>query len=208
MYGHKYTEEEKQFFIEFVPGHSYKEIQQEFTRRFGCEITTSRIKSYIGNHKLKTGTTGQFKKGQVSHNKGKKMPPEIYEKCAKTMFKKGNIPSNHRPVGSERLTKDGYVEIKIAEPNKWALKHRYIWEKENGKIPDKHILIFRDNDKTNVNLENLILISQSENLVINRHGLQHAAGEAKETVVGYAKLSDLTAKKKNKGKKDKVQKEQ
>lgn len=207
MYEHKYTEEEKKFFIEFVPGHTYKEIQQEFTRRFGYEITTSRIKSYIGNHKLKTGTTGQFKKGQVSHNKGKKMTPEIYKKCAKTMFKKGNIPENHRPVGSERITKDGYVEIKIAEPNKWALKHRYLWEKENGKVPDKHILIFRDNDKTNVNLENLILISQSENLVINRQGLQYTVEEAKEAAVGYAKLYVLTAKKKHKNKKDKAQTE-
>ena len=34
----------------------------------------------------------RFKKGQVSHNKGKKMSPEAYEKVKKSMFKPGQIP--------------------------------------------------------------------------------------------------------------------
>ena len=29
------------------------------------------------------------------------------------MFKKGNVPANHRPIGSERITVDGFVEIKV-----------------------------------------------------------------------------------------------
>ena len=36
---HKYTEEEKAFLAEFVPGHSYKEIAEEFNRRFLTTIT-------------------------------------------------------------------------------------------------------------------------------------------------------------------------
>ena len=33
MYGHRYTEEEKKFMTEYVPGHSYREIQKAFTER-------------------------------------------------------------------------------------------------------------------------------------------------------------------------------
>lgn len=195
MYGHKYTEAEREFFGKFVPGHSHKEIQQEFVKRFGWNIAISQVKAYIKNHKLNTGRTGRFEKGHVPKNKGKKMSPEIYEKCKGTMFKKGNIPPNHRPVGSERTTKDGYIEIKIREPNKWMLKHRYLWEQVHGKIPDKHILIFRDNDKTNIALDNLLLISQSQNAVINHTGLSNTIDEAKDAAVNYANLSNLISKK-------------
>lgn len=35
MYGHRYTDEEKTFMQEYVPGHSYREIQKAFVDRFG-----------------------------------------------------------------------------------------------------------------------------------------------------------------------------
>ena len=198
MYGHVYTDEEKQFFADFVPGHSHKEIQQEFISTFGWEISLSQVKGSIKRYNLNTGRTGRFVKGQVSHNKGQKMSPEIYEKCKGTMFKKGNTPHNHRPVGSERISKDGYVEIKIAEPRKWMFKHRYIWEQANGKIPRSHIVIFRDNDRTNVALENLMLIPRSVNAIINNTGLSGTIDDTKELAVNYAKLFSATCQRKKK----------
>lgn len=198
MYGHKYTDEERQFFVEYVPGHSYKEIQQEFINRFNWSISVNQIKKYIGRHKLNTGRTGCFEKGHIPFNKGEKMSHETYKKCAATMFKKGNVPKNHRPVGSERITRDGYVEIKIAEPRKWALKHRYIWEQANGEIPEKHIIIFRDNDKTNVSLDNLMMIPRSINAVINHGGLSETINETKDLAVNYAKLVSVTHQRKKK----------
>jgi hypothetical protein len=196
MYGHKYTDEERRFFVEYVPGHSYKEIQEEFINRFDWNISINQIKTYIGNHGLNTGRTGCFEKGHIPFNKGEKMSHETYKKCAATMFKKGNIPKNHRPVGSERITKDGYVEIKIAEPRKWALKHRYIWEQANGEIPDGHIIIFRDNDRTNISLDNLMIIPRSINAVINHGGLSETINETKELAVNYAKLVSVTRQRK------------
>lgn len=68
----KYTEEEHAFMREFVPGHSYKEIKEAFEARFGRKMSKSFPKSYIANHKLNTGRTGQFGKGIIPPNKGKK----------------------------------------------------------------------------------------------------------------------------------------
>lgn len=196
MYGHRYTDEEKQFFAEYVPGHSYREIQQEFIKRFGWKITLSKVKGSIKRYGLNTGRKGCFPKGHVPQNKGKKMPLDVYEKCKGTMFKKGNIPPNHRPVGSERLSKDGYVEIKIAEPNKWQLKHRYIWEQVNGEIPAGHIVVFRDNDRTNVVMSNLMLITRKDNAIINHMGLSGTIDETKDLAVSYAKLVSAVRQKK------------
>ena len=72
MYGHQYTAEEHAFMTQYVPGHSYREIQQAFIDKFGWEITSGQIGSYIGNHHLNTGRTGRFPKGHEPVNKGMK----------------------------------------------------------------------------------------------------------------------------------------
>lgn len=106
----------------------------------------------------------RFKKGSIPPNKGKKMSPEVYEKVKETMFKKGNSPVNHREVGSERINVDGYIEIKVAEPNRWRLKHRLIWEQHNGIIPEGCNVQFKNHNTLDCRIENLYLISKSEQM--------------------------------------------
>ena len=106
----------------------------------------------------------RFKKGYVPPNKGKKMSPEVYEKVKETMFKKGNSPVNHREVGSERINVDGYIEIKVAEPNRWKLKHRIIWEQVNGEIPKGYNVQFKNHNTQDCRIENLYIISHAEQM--------------------------------------------
>lgn len=202
MYGHVYTEEEHAFMREFVPGHSYREIAAAFTEKFGWEISISQVNSYIGNHHLNTGRTGRFQKGQVPPNKGKK--GVCAAGCEKTWFPKGNIPKNYRPIGSERISKDGYIEVKVADPNKWKLKHRIVWEKVNGPIPKGYIIIFRDNDKTNTDIDNLLMIKRGIHAVLNHTGLCEYSGEFKDTVIKIAELKVATSKAKKGGNHEKA----
>ncbi len=106
----------------------------------------------------------RFRKGSIPPNKGKRMSPELYAKCAPTMFKKGNTPGNHRPVGSERVNVDGYIERKVAEPNKWECKHRIIWKQAHGDIPKGYNIQFKDGNPLNCTLENLYIISRAEQM--------------------------------------------
>lgn len=118
----------------------------------------------------KKGTTDpraiahRFQKGCIPPNKGKKMPAEVYERCAPTMFKNGNKPANHKPIGSERVNIYGYVEVKVAEPNKWRQKHRVLWEHANGPIPPGYILRFRNGNRQDITLDNLYIISRADQL--------------------------------------------
>lgn len=194
MYGHKYTDEEKAFMKEFVPGHSYAEIQKAFIEKFGWEITIGQVNSYIGNHHLNTGRTGCFEKGHVPSNKGKKMSAAVYEKAKGTMFRKGHTPHNYRPVGSERINRDGYIEVKVKDPKTWKLKHRLVWEAAYGEIPKDSIVIFRDGDKQNIDLDNLIMIKKSVNAVLNHTGMASCAGEVKESAIKLAELKIETSK--------------
>lgn len=172
---YKYSKEEK----EFLKKHNHltptKELVKLFNERFETNITKEQIKNFRGNNKLNSGLTGYFPKGNIPHNKGKKqtdyMTQESIDKTIPTRFKKGNIPANHKPVGTEAITKNGYIKIKIGEPNKWQLKHRYIYEKAYGKIPKGYNLIFLDGNKTNIVLSNLKLVSKAEDLMMNRNKL-------------------------------------
>ena len=105
----------------------------------------------------------RFKKGQISHNKGKHYPL-----VNSGQFSEGHIPKNHKPVGSKRLTKDGYYEIKISESNRWEAFHRMVWQDINGEIPEGMIVVFKD-DKLNCDISNLEMISRAENLERNRN---------------------------------------
>lgn len=110
-----------------------------------------------------------FPKGHQPLNKGRKqieyMSAAQIEKTKATRFKKGNIPKNHKPVGYERVTRDGYIEIKTAEPNVFEIKHRLVWIEHNGKIPPGYNVQFKDGNRQNVCIENLYLISRSEQLL-------------------------------------------
>lgn len=120
-YGIKWSDEEKEYLKEITPGHHYVEIVELMNKKFDREFTVKLVKNAIGRYKLNTGFNGRFEKGLIPHNKGQK---GVCAKGAeKGWFKKGQIPINHKPVGSERITKDGYIMLKVAEPNKWRLKH-------------------------------------------------------------------------------------
>lgn len=185
----------KQFILDNYKGRYNQELADLFNQKFNTNITSRTIKSYKANNKLNSGLTGKFRKGQTPHNKGKKMPKEVYEKVKHTMFAKGNVPPNHRPVGSERISKDEYIEVKVAEPNKWRLKQRVVYEETKGKIPEGCSIIFLDGNKRNFDIDNLRCITRSELLYLNCNGLNNS-NEITETGILMARLDRAKNKKK------------
>lgn len=112
------------------------------------------------------GRNGRIQKGEKPWNKGK----TGYMGANRGSFKKGQVPKNHRPVGSERIcAKDGYVIIKIAQPATWEYKHKWLYEQTHGKLKHGWIVRFIDGDKMNISLDNLIAVPQQADAVLNLH---------------------------------------
>lgn len=128
---------------------------------------------------------GQWAKGSVPWNKGLKGYCPGGEEFR---FKKGHVPWHTREIYSERLDKDGYVLIKLDDRKKWKRKHIWIREKEHGEVPEGYIIIFRDNNKYNFDIDNLKCISRSVNVVINKNGWHKYTNEAKDTLITLAEL--------------------
>lgn len=175
MRGKEWTDEDRDILRRVYPMTSSGDIAMKLGRSVRSVYTQARIMglrkseaflSDIGRRSSKSpgAIAHRFRKGHRPANKGKKLPPETYSKVAPTMFRKGNVPANHRPVGSERVNVDGYVEIKVAEPNVWRQKHRVVWEQEYGPIPKGSNVQFRNGNRQDIRLENLYLISRRDQL--------------------------------------------
>ena len=112
----------------------------------------------------------------------------------RTSFKKGNTPHNHKPLWSERVSKDGYIEISVPEKSRsgfcsrFKSKHTWIWEKNNGPTPQGHVVIFKDGNNRNFEPDNLIMVTRAELLVLNSHNYKNQPEEIKPTILALAKL--------------------
>lgn len=190
----KYTQEHIDFLSQNIKGLSFKELTEKFNEHFKISLTLEQIMSACKNRKMRNGRDLSFTPGHKPHNAGTK---GLMKANAGT-FKKGHRPKNHKPVGSERITVDGYIEIKVAEPKKWKMKHVIEWERAYGKIPAGNILIFGDRDKTNTYVENLILVNRSELLYLNQNGMIFEDADLTKTAANIAKIRTIIYEKENK----------
>lgn len=81
-------------------------------------------------------------------------------------FKKGHVPHNANYDGHERITKDGYIEIRVVK-GEYQLKHRVEWELLHGKVPDGYCLKCKSEDIKNTDPSNWKLITRIENMIRN-----------------------------------------
>lgn len=196
----KYKKEHVEFIRNNVKGITLKELTSRFNKEFNMDASENAIANLKAKYDLQSGIIGgQFQKGQTSWNKGRKMSSDQYKRCEATMFKKGNIPANARAIGSERVDKNGYILIKTQDGHKnknWTRKHRYLYEQEYGKVPKGYKVIFADGNIRNFDLNNLIVVSDAEELIMNQHKLFKEDTELTKSGVAIAKLLDKVNKRK------------
>ena len=200
----EWTEERKRFMRIFIPGHTEQEIRTLFEHRFGITLNSSQIKNIKAKLGVKSGTHGgRFEKGRVPFQKGKTWEEqgrskESNERSLSTCFKKGNVPHNakDKPIGYERVNRDGYVEVKIADRpsnpycnDNFKAKHRLVWEQANGRpVPPSTVIVFADGDKGNFDPDNLVAVPRSAWSLIQREGYQYTDRETLLRAVDIANL--------------------
>ncbi|MFP5005898.1 HNH endonuclease signature motif containing protein [Acinetobacter pittii] len=166
-----------------------KELTNQVNEIFKTTYTVDQISGLCKRNKWLTGRNGCFEKGYVPLNKGKKG----LVGANKTSFTKGQSPWNSKPIGYEyQDSKQGYIHVKVAEPNVFKLKHRVEWEKEKGPVPKGHVIAFKNFDRSDCRIENLILMTRSEMARYNQLYLNHAKGETNESYLILAKVKAKT----------------
>lgn len=125
---------------------------------------------------LKKPNAGCYRKGMRPANFRKKSPGLAIGRMAETQFKKGGLPGNTLHDGAITLRLDHaksrkgrpYKWIRVAK-GKWELLHRHVWAQQNGPVPAKHVVTFKDGDTMNCSIDNLELITMADNARRNRN---------------------------------------
>lgn len=156
--------------LPMLPGRTVKTIQQKaasigWKKTRECIAAMSREAMARPDHPARRT---RFVPGGTSWNAG--ISFTAGGRSPETRFKKGHRGGRanelYKPVGSERISKDGYLERKINEDmpfqRRWRAVHLIEWEALNGPLPAGHAIVFRDGDKTNRRPDNLELVTRAE----------------------------------------------
>lgn len=150
------------------------------TKQIGIKAKSMGVyKSAAYREKYNILKDGKIRKGATPWNKGIRLNMENNA----GWFSKGSLPHNTTTVGTTRLTKDGYLQVKISDENhKWELVHRETWKKHYGEYPPAGTaVVFNDGNKLNCyDINNLSLISRKELML--RNSVHNLPEDLKEVI--------------------------
>ena len=181
------------------------ETYAEFVVRFARpDVSMSNLAALCKRKGWFTGNDGRFVKGQQTWNAGKKCEPGKggrHPNCKATQFKKGcrtGIATKlYKPVGTERMSRSGYLERKIHDglplQSRWRAVHLLNWEQVNGPLPKGMALKCLDGNRLNADSSNWIAVPRAllPRLAGGRWGrvpYDQAPAELKPAILAIAQL--------------------
>lgn len=160
--GPRWSEEDMRFLIQMYPDHPAEWVARQLGRplpavyAMASKLNLYKSGTFVSSEasgRIRKGqrlsTPTQFKPGHRTWNKGTRFIAG--GRAEQTRFKPGRPPHeahNYRPIGSLRLSKDGYLERKvtddqsIAPARRWVGVHRLVWIDALGPIPPGHSVTF------------------------------------------------------------------
>lgn len=160
-------------------GVSCVKMAQLLYENLETKVNKSTVNDYYLKMGYKSGLTGKFNKNFEG------MSEDRINRIKSTQFKKGHTPTNHKPIGTISRRAD-YNYIKVSE-NNWELLYNVVWEKEHGSKPKGTMIIHIDGNPHNDDIDNLMLVKKSEELLINQTKLTYDVSLNK-VIINNAKL--------------------
>lgn len=179
-----------------------------FTGR--TDVSQANLTSLCKRRGWLTGRTGQFVTGQASHNKGRTgwCAPGSEKGWFKPGVRLGVAKRVYQPIGTERVSKDGYIQRKVNDDlpfqRRWRGVHLICWEAVHGPLPPGRVLKCLDGDRTNTDPANWVLIPRGM-LPRLAGGAQHqypeydaAPAELKPSLLAVARLEQAARERRQK----------
>ncbi|WP_069286092.1 HNH endonuclease signature motif containing protein [Aerococcus urinaeequi] len=191
-----FTDEQEKFIEENIKGVLTADLTDLVNETFGTSYTVSQVRNLKNRRRWSSGLITHFEKGHKPFNKGLKqtdyMAAEQIEKTEATRFKKNSVPPNWKEIGSTRISKNGYLQIKVSDlkGNKnYKPYHRLIYEKHHGvKIKDDEVVVFLDQNKMNFSIDNLKLVKRRELGKFNKEYAKMKHPELNEQILNLIKF--------------------
>lgn len=205
-----YSKEQVQWLKDNALGHTHKELAELFNKEYGTNLTMQQIRRALQKRKIlngmyhKSDMTDEMIEFIYNNCKGitnQELAKRLNEKFgtnynAKKMqnFKhhrglKAGIhicnENRKKELYSETIDSRGYTWVKLGDCN-WVRKSRYVYEKYIGKIPKGQVIVFKDGNKRNFDLDNLMLADKK--MLAQLSALITDDRELNETIILNAKL--------------------
>lgn len=142
------------------------ELHRRFVAAFARDdVSQANLTALCKRRGWFTGRDGRFRPGHDSgYRNGGRHPNTVA-----TQFRKGNRTgrANHlyQPIGTERISKSGYIERKVNDDlpmqRRWRAVHLIEWERENGPLPAGHCLKCLDGNRTNTDPANWLAVPRA-----------------------------------------------
>lgn len=216
--------------LEFVranaPGRGNAELAEMTNNAFGTSFTAVNMKGYKAHHKIKSGIqpkppsafTPEIREYIFSYYEGvpyAKMADLVNQRFGTSIpvksfrwFYQNNklkcgvkVSWNKAAPGDVSKKKDDYQYIKM-ENGTWRLYHHYLWEQAHGPIPPGHMVTFLDGNTQNTDLNNLALISRTEQMHLMKDDLRFDNPELTKTGILIAKVKIAAGKKEKRRRSD------
>ena len=178
-----FSEAERRFLLDTIPGRHRSETVALFNKTFSKPITLNQLKHFIKLNNIKTVRRAPYEKGTqplTGFKKGEMRYPHY-------AFKKGQKPPNTRPIGDKHVGTDGYSLVKTGD-NQWQAEHILLWESRYGTVPEGRVLIFADGNKSNISLDNLIMVSRKELGILSAYNLRSSNPDLQRAGITVAKI--------------------
>lgn len=182
-----FTKEQEDWVVDNFSDHGHCVLARLFNKEFNADVSKGIICALLRRKAIASPRKPGFKKGNVPANKGMKGTANSGS------FKKGHAISA-KAIGSTRTDSKGYKQIKIGNPRKWVSYAKYVYEKHfNIKLQEDEVLLFKDGDRTNFNIENLVKMTRNEMLFLSsQFDFKHQPEQVKDTAILLAKLEMKT----------------
>jgi hypothetical protein len=163
-----YTKQQKRFIKTRYLKMTDDNLAAEFNVRFGTDLSSESVRRYRSRVGwLKDNRQRLNYPGYVNPCKGRKL-----NFTPKTAFKKGVMHFNaqHYQIGDIHKDKsDTAYKIKVRWPNVWEYVHINEWLCHGRIIPENHIIMYKNGDKENWSIDNLVCVHEGVSAIINRH---------------------------------------
>lgn len=172
------------------------------------DVSFNNFKALCKRRGWLTGRTGRFVPGAEPVNKGQKCEPGkggLHPNARATQFKKGVrqgvAVALYKPIDTERLSKEGYLERKVHDgmplQSRWRAVHRLNWEAIHGPLPKGLVLKCLDGDRRNTAPSNWEAIPRAllPHLIAHR-GLDYDGSEpeVRPAILAVAKVKHAVKK--------------
>ena len=219
-----YTEEMLRFLQDRVAGTPLQALTDQFNAKFGTDLSKSSIAACVHRRGWGNGMfhmqsvfpekIRQFMATNCKGNRAREMAvllndtfgTSYTEKQVSSYYRKhglkSGVASRYVPIGTLIFRKGEWYYEKVADgPNSnenWKSKHIMVWEEANGPVPEGHMVIFLDGDRTNYDLENLALCPYDVGMEMNNARLRFGNAKLTETGMLIAKVNLQTRRRQKK----------